>query len=642
MLHTTRVFLTLAPIALSFVRDRRRWIWWGPGLARTPEFHRARADRLVAAIVRLGPTFVKIAQVFASRADLIPEPYLAALGSLVDQVPALPFDRVDAAILDAYGRRADDIFDQFERTPVAAASLAQVHRARVDGRTVAVKVLRPGIEERLEADIRAARTILELLDRWWGHPHIKRELTALAAFTTRAREEVDFRLEAGYAKTIRANFANNDRVVIPEILEEYTRQRVLVMEFIEGTRADRLDPSRVDVRAMAQTLVELYVQMELIDGVFHADPHPGNVFVLDDGRIGLVDFGAVVHVPIAMRRALVHTSIAAIRRDAAAVTDGFFKMGLFGETTDRASVRWIAELMIEGAYSRTTTKERLDMLLARRVMRSLFDSPIQLTEEAVYFARAAALIEGIGTRYDPYFQIVPIASPVVLRMRTRILRSLGEDVTPSPEEIAAVTGYALGRATKWIRERVANAQDAWEKRRALARTGTGPALGLMLMAMLACSRPTISTVSTAATPAPRSTVAGPTAIDVRCDSCGPIAMRPEIVRALSARAAALQALGGACAEYGATMERALTNGLITIRPFMWRVDDSLASARGHDTGEMHIAAEIDSLNPGVRTVDDIVHSVEYEAAHITFRLLSRQAESEALVERHLSGCRGRR
>ena len=158
--------------------------------------------------------------------------------------------------------------------------------------------------------------------------------------------------------------------------------------------------------------------------------------------------------PLEMRRALVHTSIAAIRRDAGAVARGFHELGLLPKDVDPSEIEWITDLLITNAYARTTVKDRIDTLLANRVLKSLLNSPVALTEEAVYFARAAALIEGIGTKYDPYFQVVPIASPVILRMRSKILRSLGEQVRPNLQEVASVVGYALGRAVKWVREQV--------------------------------------------------------------------------------------------------------------------------------------------------------------------------------------------
>lgn len=627
-MHTLRVILALGPLALSLLRDQRRWFYWGAGMLRTPEFHARRAKRVVAKIVGLGPSFVKVAQVFASRSDLIPEPYIGELATLVDQVPSLPFEAIEAAIVDAYGRPVDDIFEAFERTPVAAASLAQVHRARLRGEVVAVKVLRPGVEARVAADIAAARTILNFLDRWWGHHHIKRELTALAAFETRAREEVDFRLEAGYAQAIRENFADSDRVVIPRIHADMTRQRVLVMEFMNGTRIDRLDPAHVDVRRVVQTLVELYIQMELIDGLFHADPHPGNLMLDADDRIILLDFGAVVRVPLSQRKALVHTSIAAIRRDPEGVARGFADLGLLPAGIEPGDVKWIADLLIVNAYSKTTVRERIDTLLADRVLKTLFDSPITLTEEAVYFARTAALIEGIGTKYDPYFQIVQVASPVVLRMRTKILRSLGETVQPNIQEIATVAGYALGRAARWVKDRVPG---EWLDRLKPA----GVAVILLALGTIGCASGPRGVVLS---PPPAAVRARPMATDASCDKCAPVTMRPEVARAIESRITQLKEHGGDCQAYGEALERTYVAGKIVLRPYMWRVNGNLASGTAHSEGDITLAVDIDSLNVGVRTMDEVLRSVEHEAAHIAFQSLPRDDAGEAEVDRRVKAC----
>jgi predicted unusual protein kinase regulating ubiquinone biosynthesis (AarF/ABC1/UbiB family) len=447
--HTLRVVFALGPFALSFLRDHARWIWWGAPLKRSPEAHAARAQRLVATIIGLGPTFVKMAQVFAARADLIPEPYLSELGRLIDQMPPMPFETVARTVQASYGRDVTEVFETFDREPVAAASLGQVHRARYRGEVVAVKVLRPGVERAVTADLRAARRLLRWVERWWDHPHVRRVHVVLDEFEARIAEEMDFRLEAEHAAEIGANFAGNRSVLVPRVFHELTRQRVLVLEFVEGTRIDRLDATRVNVAAIVGTLVELYVQMMLVDGLFHADPHPGNLMVAADGRIILVDFGMVVRVPLETRRWLTRTAIAAIRRDADAVAAGFEALGLILPGTEPETVRWLAELLITSAYSRTTTRERIDSLLANRVMKTLFDFPIVLPQHLVYFGRTAALIEGVGTRYDPYFQAIPIASPVILRMRSRILRSLGEPAAPSVAEIATVTGHALGKLARW-------------------------------------------------------------------------------------------------------------------------------------------------------------------------------------------------
>jgi predicted unusual protein kinase regulating ubiquinone biosynthesis (AarF/ABC1/UbiB family) len=448
-MRTLRILFALGPPALSILRDRRRWLLRGGRVPRSSAFHGERAQRIVATIAGLGPTFVKLAQVFAARADLIPEPYISALGTLHDQVPAVPADAIEREIVAAYGEGTATLFERFDREPVAAASLGQVHRARWRGRDVAVKVLRPNVEALVEADLRAARRILGWIARYWDNVHVRGTRAVIDEFSDRVHEEMDFRLEAEHGAEIGRNFAANDRVHVPAVVHDLTRRRVLVMEFVEGTRIDRLDASTVDVDSLVATLVEIYVQMMLVDGLFHADPHPGNLMLGRDGRLVLLDFGMVVHVPEPTRRTLMRTVLAAIRRSAAGVAEGFLALGVLVDGTDTDTVLRLAELLIVNAFTKTTTQQRIDALLADKVMKTLYDFPVVLPRDLVYFARTAALIEGVGTRYDPFFQAIPIASPVVLRMRTRILRSLGEDAKPSVEEVATVAGYALGTAFRW-------------------------------------------------------------------------------------------------------------------------------------------------------------------------------------------------
>src|SRR5215217_4392449 len=171
-MRTLAIALRLLPLAISILRDRRRWIVRGAPLPRTPEFHARRAARLIATTAALGPAFVKLAQVLAARADLIPEPYLSALGTLADAVPAVPIEAIEREIVAAYGQGPDAVFEWFDREPLAAASLGQVHRARADGQDVVVKVLRPGVESLVASDVRAALAMLGQVERRWSNPHV--------------------------------------------------------------------------------------------------------------------------------------------------------------------------------------------------------------------------------------------------------------------------------------------------------------------------------------------------------------------------------------------------------------------------------------------------------------------------------------
>ena len=458
-MRTIRIVLTLLPRVVSLLRDRRRWLFRGTPALRTPAFHLVRAQRIVADIASLGPTFVKLAQVFAARADLIGEPYIGELGTLHDQVPPVPIEEIEREIIAAYGKTPDEIFERFDRTPVAAASLGQVHRALFKGRDVAVKILRPGVERIVEQDLTIARRIMRLVAARWPNPHVHGIQSVIEEFSARIHEEMDFRLEAEYATEIGRNFEGNAQVIVPAVVHELTRQRVLVLDFIVGTRIDRLAITEDEAKRITAVLIELYVQMMLVDGLFHADPHPGNLLVTDEGTMVLLDFGMVVRVASDTRLHLIRTVLAAVRRDPAGIVAGFDAMGLIAPNADMSEIHRLVELLLRTAFEQdTTSQDRVKMMLADRVMHTLYDFPITLPRDMVYFARTAALIEGVGTRYDPYFQAIPVASPIVLRMRSQILRSLGETPEPSVAEIATIAGFAAGRLWKRMRRSLAGVQ----------------------------------------------------------------------------------------------------------------------------------------------------------------------------------------
>ena len=386
----------------------------------------------------------------------------------------MPLDAIEREIVASYGRRPSELFERFDEAPIAAASLGQVHRARLDGAEVVVKVLRPGVEALVAADVAAARRILAVVEPRIDNPHVRGLRAVVDEFSRRIGEEMDFRREADNAERIRRNFAGNPRVRVPRVVHELTRRRVLVLEYLEGTKIDALDArvasGALEPAAVVRAVMELYIQMMLVDGLFHADPHPGNILVAPDGTIVLLDFGMVVPVARETRWHLVQTVFASIRQDADGVLAGFRALGLLTADADDERVRELVGILLALARRRTTATERMQ-LLADEVMETLYEWPVMLPSDMVYFARTAALIEGLGTRYDPRFNAIAFASPIALRLRRRILDSLGGLPAP-PIDLPTVVGGALGRAARIVT--LAGRELAGVVRDRLALVAAGP------------------------------------------------------------------------------------------------------------------------------------------------------------------------
>ena len=273
-----------------------------------------RAEELADDLENLGPTFVKLGQLLSTRGDLLPQPYLDALERLQDQVAPFPYEEVERIVSSELGARISKLFVDFQTEPEAAASLAQVHRATMrDGRAVVVKVQRPGVREVIVEDLEALEKVAEFID---AHTEVGKRYefsNMLVDLRQSLLHELDFKREAANLHTLRQNLSEFEDIVIPEPIDDYTTARVLTMEYIAGRKITEVSPLRfieMDATGLAQEFFRAYLKQSLVDGFFHADPHPGNVFITDDDRIALLDLGMVARISGRFREDLLRLLLA--------------------------------------------------------------------------------------------------------------------------------------------------------------------------------------------------------------------------------------------------------------------------------------------------------------------------------------------
>jgi len=413
------IFFVAFPFVVSFFLDFRRFILFGPRRKVSLLFHQERARKLTAKIASLGPSFIKLTQVISTRSDIIPPAYLHELSKLHDEVPPIHQDLVKKIIQGEYNRPFDEVFEEFESEPLAAASLGQVHLAKYGGTEVAVKVQRPGIHELVTTDLRIIQSILKILNQIFHSNQLRALQVAVDEFSRTIYEEMDFEHESRNIKRFQSLMKDRPEILIPDFFPELTTPRILVMRYYHGikiTEFERLKQEGIDVDKVLSNLIEIYTQQILLDGVIHADPHPGNILVTRDEKIVLLDFGLVVELDEKTRKELIETTMAGARRDFDRLVEGYYNLGIVNREVSSAILREAAETMFDILTQEGITQRRIQEI-AIEVIESFYAFPFELPSNLVYLFKTAALVEGIGTQYRYDFNavkdIIPLAKQVL-------------------------------------------------------------------------------------------------------------------------------------------------------------------------------------------------------------------------------------
>lgn len=399
--RTVVVFAVAATIGIGYLRVQRRVKRLPPeeAAALWDAQHRRSAGRLAWTIKRLRGMLTKSGQYLSARPDLVPEPYIEALAGLQDNVPPHPYREIAAQIRRELGAPVDELFATFGKRPVASASLAQVHRATLkDGRVVAVKALYPGIEGTVRADLRNLGLLVNIVGRIWRKYDFRalyREIARLAPV------ELDFHHEAANAERIAAELADRDDVVVPGIVRELSRARVLVMDYIDGIKVTNLAELRaagLDPARLAETIVDLFGDQIIGHGFFHGDPHPGNIFVLRDGRVALIDFGQALALKDEVRLGFATLAHSAAARDPAGMIRAIRMVGFRLPDSDMATYMRMARHTLGMASDEPAAPPPEDAGAAVNVQMARGFRGISLdgvTGEALFVFRVQGLLRGL-------------------------------------------------------------------------------------------------------------------------------------------------------------------------------------------------------------------------------------------------------
>ncbi|WP_375467467.1 ABC1 kinase family protein [uncultured Nostoc sp.] len=399
-------------------------------------------------LLDLGPTFIKVGQLFSTRADIFPIEYVEELAKLQDKVPAFSYEQVEATIEKELGKKIPELFHNFEPIPLAAASLGQVHKAVLHtGESVVVKVQRPGLKKLFEIDLQ----ILKGITRYFqNHPKWGRGRDWLGIYEECCRilwEEIDYLNEGRNADTFRRNFRGYDWVNVPRIYWRYATSRVLTLEYLPGIKISQyeaLEAAGLDRKAIARQGAQAYLLQLLNSGFFHADPHPGNIAISASGALIFYDFGMMGRIKSNVREGLMQTLFGIAQKDGDRVVQSLIDLGAIAPTDDMGPVRRSVQYMLDHFMDKPFENQSV-AAISDDLYEIAYNQPFRFPATFTFVMRAFSTLEGVGKGLDPEFNFMEVAKPYAMQLMTDMNGSEGNSfLNELSRQAAQVSSTAFG------------------------------------------------------------------------------------------------------------------------------------------------------------------------------------------------------
>ncbi|OUL36215.1 hypothetical protein BV372_08390 [Nostoc sp. T09] len=413
-------------LTLMFKLWRYNKSWSYPGgitEAKQAARRKAQAVWIRNTLLDLGPTFIKVGQLFSTRADIFPLEYVEELAKLQDKVPAFSYDQVETIIQRELGKKIPDLFQNFDPIPLAAASLGQVHKAVLySGEAVVVKVQRPGLKKLFEIDLQ----ILKGITRYFqNHPKWGRGRDWLGIYEECCRilwEEIDYLNEGRNADTFRRNFRGYDWVKVPRIYWRYTSPQVLTLEYLPGIKISQyeaIEAAGLDRKIIARQGAQAYLLQLLNNGFFHADPHPGNIAVSPNGDLIFYDFGMMGRIKSNVREGLMQTLFGIAQKDGDRVIQSLIDLGAIAPVDDMGPVRRSVQYMLDHFMDKPFENQSV-AAISDDLYEIAYNQPFRFPATFTFVMRAFSTLEGVGKGLDPEFNFMEVAKPYAMQLMTNM------------------------------------------------------------------------------------------------------------------------------------------------------------------------------------------------------------------------------